>query len=124
VSDCLSVDARPATLPQPAAVRVDIDGHGGEWALRPGAMHLSVDFPRLSLDGARVRLGHHDVTYQRADATTTWLDGVTVHGRTYEFPAEIEGSRTWTLQPYGFGESRAHLIDEHTGAVIGIAVHA
>ncbi|WP_250032780.1 hypothetical protein [Paractinoplanes maris] len=92
--------------------------------------------------------GHQLVTYQHADATTEWLDGFAVRrdsypripsddhtawGRTYGFTTEVEGSRSFTVEPYSPGDTYAlaeetflegpsRLIDDRTGAVVGTAV--
>jgi hypothetical protein len=134
----------------------DIEVHGSAWVDRHwgGRGPQPCEWSSLRfVNGARVGLwqfgaGHRVATYQHADATTEWLDGFVVQrnsyprtpsddhtawGWTYRFATKVEGSRSFTLEPYSrrgahasaeeaFIEGPSRLIDNRTGAVVGTAV--
>jgi len=93
--------------------------------------------------------GYQVATYQKADGSTQWLDSFLVRqngylktpkqrvwlswGWSYEFPVEVEGSRHYTLDPFSkldvfenpnniFFEGPSRLINDDTGATVGVAV--
>ena len=93
--------------------------------------------------------GPGTATYLKADGSTQWLDSFLVRqngylrtpergvwlswGWSYEFPAVVEGSRHYTLEPLSkldvyeipnniFFEGPSRLINDDTGETVGVAV--
>jgi predicted secreted hydrolase len=134
---------------------IDVTGQG--WVDRQWGDFLTNSWEWSSLrfsNGARVNLynfanGYQVGTYQTADGATEWFDSFVVRqngymkvpsngiwlswGWSYEFPIDIEGSRDYTLKPYGqkdvyvtpentLFEGPSRLIDDSTGEVVGVAV--
>jgi predicted secreted hydrolase len=137
--------------------RREVEVQGTGWVDRQWGDFLTKSWEWTSFrfsNGARVNLynfanGYQVGTYQRADGSTEWLDGFVVRqngymkvpdngvwlswGWSYEFPIDIEGSRAYTLKPFGqqdiyvtpentLFEGPSHLIDDSTGEVVGVAV--
>jgi predicted secreted hydrolase len=138
-------------------VRREIDVTGQGWVDRQWGDFLTKSWEWSSLrfsNGARVNLynfanGYQVATYQKADGSTQWLDSFLVRqngylrtpergvwlswGWSYEFPAVVEGSRHYTLEPFSeldvyespsnvLCESPSRLINDDTGETVGVAV--
>jgi predicted secreted hydrolase len=137
--------------------RREVEVQGTGWVDRQWGDFLTKAWEWSSFrfsNGARVNLynfanGYQVATYQRADGSTEWFDTFVVRqngymkvpsngvwlswGWSYEFPIDIEGSRTYTLKPYSqqdvyvtpentLFEGPSRLIDDSTGEVVGVAV--
>jgi predicted secreted hydrolase len=144
-------------FPDKSGARREIEVRGAGWVDRQWGDFLTKDWEWSSWrfsGGARVNMynfanGYQVGTYQRADGYTEWFDSFVVRqngymkvpsngiwlswGWSYEFPIDIEGSREYTLKPYGqkdvyvtpentLFEGPSRLIDDNTGEVVGVAV--
>ncbi|MEV7344454.1 lipocalin-like domain-containing protein [Streptomyces sp. NPDC093544] len=144
-------------FPDKNGVRREVELQGTAWVDRQWGDFLTKSWEWSSFrfnNGARVNLynfanGYQIGTYQRADGSTEWFDSFVVRqdgymkvpsngvwmswGWSYEFPIDIEGSRTYTLKPFSqkdvyvtpdntLFEGPSHLVDSTTGEVVGIAV--
>jgi predicted secreted hydrolase len=153
----LNVSGRIA-FPDKTGTRREVEVQGAGWVDRQWGDFLTKDWEWSSFrfsNGARVNTynfanGYQVGTYQRADGATEWFDTFVVRqngymkvpsngvwlswGWSYEFPSDIEGSRTYTLEPYSqqdvyvtpentLFEGPSRLIDDSTGEVVGIAVN-
>jgi predicted secreted hydrolase len=145
-------------FPDKTGARRELEVQGAAWVDRQWGDFLTKSWEWSSFrfsNGARVNLynffnGYQVGTYQHADGSTEWFDSFVVRqngymkvpsngvwlswGWSYEFPIDIEGSRTYTLKPYSqrdvyvtpnntLYEGPSHLIDDSTGELVGIAVN-
>jgi predicted secreted hydrolase len=144
-------------FPDKNGARREVELQGSAWVDRQWGDFLTKSWEWSSLrfsNGARVNLynfanGYQVATYQKADGSTEWFDKFVVRqngymkvpgngvwlswGWSYDFPIDVEGSRTYTLKPLGqkdvyitpentLFEGPSHLIDDSTGEIVGVAV--
>jgi predicted secreted hydrolase len=152
----LTISGRIA-FPDKTGARREVEVQGTGWVDRQWGDFLTKSWEWSSFrfsNGARVNLynfanGYQVGTYQKADGSTEWFDKFVVRqngymkvpgngiwlswGWSYDFPIDVEGSRSYTLKPYGqqdvyvtpentLFEGPSRLIDDTTGEVVGIAV--
>ena len=145
-------------FPDKTGARREVEVQGTAWVDRQWGDFLTKSWEWSSFrfaNGARVNLynffnGYQVGTYQRADGSTEWFESFVVRqngymkvpsngvwlswGWSYEFPIDVEGSRTYTLKPYSqkdvyvtpdntLFEGPSDLIDDSTGEVVGLAVN-
>ena len=136
--------------------RRDLEVQGAGWVDRQWGDFLTKDWEWSSIrfsNGARVNLynfanGYQVGAYQRADGSTEWLDKFVVRqngymkvpsngiwlswGWSYEFPIDIEGSRSYMLKPFSQQdvyvtventtfEGPSQVVNDSTGEVVGVA---
>jgi hypothetical protein len=145
-------------FPDKTGARREVEVQGMGWVDRQWGDFLTKSWEWGSFrfnNGARLNLynfanGYQVATYQKADGSTEWFDSFVIRqngymkvpdngvwlswGWTYEFPIDIEGSRTYTLKPYSqkdvyvtpdntLFEGASRLINDSTGEFVGIAVN-